>query len=66
MLFAAIAVQPGRGIQGDQQSWDPSVDCESFVLYLQTYVALRRLSNNQSLGQDVPTSPDESSGSSGT
>ena len=48
-----------------EQSWDPSVDCESFVLYLQPYVALRRLSIQQSQGQDVPTSPDESSGSSG-
>jgi len=31
---------------------------------LQTYVALGRLSSKQSLGQDVPTSSGESSGSS--
>jgi hypothetical protein len=64
-MFAGIAERRGCGIQGDYQSWDPSVDGESFVPYMQPYVALRRLSNKQSLGQDVQTSPGESSGSSG-
>jgi len=51
--------------QGDQRSLDPSVDSESFVLYLEPHVALRRLSIKQSLGQDVPRSSGESGGSSG-
>ena len=49
----------------DQRSRDRSVDTESFVPYLKPYVALRRLSIKQSLGQDVPRSSGESGGSSG-
>ena len=51
--------------QGDQRSLDPSVDSESFVLYLEPHVALRRLSIKQSLGQDVPWSSGECGGRSG-
>ena len=33
----------GLGTQGDWQSWEPSVDGESFVLYFQPYVVYRTL-----------------------
>ena len=69
IMFAAIAERP------ELQGWALKVpsscgSCQLMVNYLyfvlQTYVALRRLSTKQSLGQDVPTSSGESNGSSGT
>ena len=38
-----IPAPKGEAFKAHQRSLDPSVDSESFVLYLEPYVALRRL-----------------------
>ena len=68
-MFVAIGERPellGWALKAPSSRGARQLMVNHLYFVLQTYVALGRLSTKQCLGQDLPTSSGESSGSSGS